>query len=45
MFKDEQANVHDEEGSGQQSVVSDDLVQSFGKKKCERPRFSFRNLV
>jgi hypothetical protein len=28
MFKDGQTNVHDEEGSGQSSVVSDDLIQN-----------------
>jgi transposase len=32
MFKDGRTNVHDEERSGQPSVVSDDLVQSVDQK-------------
>jgi hypothetical protein len=32
MFKDGRANVHNEEPSGQPSVVSDDLVQSVDQK-------------
>jgi hypothetical protein len=36
MFKDGHTNVHNEEQSGQPSVVSDDLVQSAGQKNCER---------
>jgi hypothetical protein len=40
MFKDGRTNVHDEERSGQPSVVSDDLVQSADQKICERQRFT-----
>jgi hypothetical protein len=36
MFKDGRMNVHDEERSGQPSVVCDDLVQSVDQKICER---------
>jgi hypothetical protein len=32
MFKDGRTNVHDEERSGQPSVVCDDLVQSVDQK-------------
>jgi transposase len=39
-FKDWQTNVHDQERSGQPSVVSDDLVQSVDQKICERQRFA-----
>jgi hypothetical protein len=40
MFKDGQTNVHDEERSGQPSVVSDDLVQSTDQKICGRWHFT-----
>jgi transposase len=40
MFKDGQTNVHDEERSGQPSVVNDDLVQNFDQKLCERQSFT-----
>jgi transposase len=40
IFKDGRTNVHDEERSGRPSVVSDDLVQSFDQKVCERRRFT-----
>jgi hypothetical protein len=43
MFKDEQTNVHDEEQSGQPSVVSDWLVQSVDQKICERRHHNFGN--
>jgi hypothetical protein len=36
MFKDGRTNVHDEEGNGRPSVVSDDFVQSVDQKICER---------
>jgi hypothetical protein len=39
MFKDGQTNVHDEQRSGQPSVVSDEL-QSVNKKICERWYFT-----
>jgi hypothetical protein len=39
MFNDERINVHDEERSGQSSVLSDDLVQSVDQKICERQNF------
>jgi hypothetical protein len=46
MFKDGRTNVHDEEGSGRLSVVSDDLVQSVDQKICERrPLHNFRTFV
>jgi hypothetical protein len=32
MFKDGRTNVHDEKRSGQQSIVSDDLVKVLNKK-------------
>jgi hypothetical protein len=32
MFKDGQPNVHNEEQSGQPSVLTDDLAQNFGQK-------------
>jgi transposase len=35
-FKGGRTNVHDEERSGQPSVVSDDLVQNADQKICER---------
>jgi hypothetical protein len=44
MFKDGQTNVHDEERSGQPSVVSDDLVQSVDQNICERQRFTISEL-
>jgi hypothetical protein len=40
MIKDGRTNVHDEEGCGRPSVVSDDLVQSVDQKICERRRFT-----
>jgi hypothetical protein len=36
MFKAGRTNVHDEEQSGQPSVVSDDFVQSVDQKICEK---------
>jgi hypothetical protein len=46
MFKDGRTDVHNEEGSGQPSVLSDDLVQSVDKKKknCKRLRFTVSEL-
>jgi hypothetical protein len=44
MFKDGQTNVHDEEGSGWPSVVSDDLVQSVEQNICERRCFAISEL-
>jgi hypothetical protein len=44
MFKDGQTNVHDEDWSGQPSVVSNDLVQSNDQKICERQRFTISEL-
>jgi hypothetical protein len=44
MFKDGLTNVHDEERSGQSSVVSNDRVQNVGQKNCERRRFSITEL-
>jgi hypothetical protein len=46
MFKDGRGRtgVHDEERSGQLSVVSDYLVQSVDQKICERQRFTFSKL-
>jgi hypothetical protein len=44
MFKDGRTNVHDEEQSGQPSVVSEDLVQSIGQKICERRHFTILEL-
>jgi hypothetical protein len=45
MFRDGQTNVHNEEGSGWLSVVSDDLVQSVDQKICERWRFTVLELL
>jgi hypothetical protein len=45
MFKDGWTNVHDEEQSGWPSVVSDDLLQSVGRKICERWRFTISELT
>jgi hypothetical protein len=45
MFKDRQANAHDEEQSGQPSAVSDDLVQSVEQKICERQHFTILELL
>jgi hypothetical protein len=44
MFKDGRTNVHDEERSGQLSVVSD-LVQSVDQKICESRRFTVSDLL
>jgi hypothetical protein len=44
MFKDGQRNVHDKEGSGLPSVVSDNLVESVDQKICERRRFTISEL-
>jgi hypothetical protein len=44
MFKHGQTNVHDEEGSGRPSVVSDDLVHSVDQKICERRHFTISEL-
>jgi hypothetical protein len=44
MFKDGWTNVYDEEQSGRSSVVSDDLVQNFDQKICERQRFTISEL-
>jgi transposase len=44
MFEDGQTDVHDEERSGQPSVVRDDLVQSVDQKTCERWRFTISEL-
>jgi transposase len=40
MFKDGWTNVHDEEQSSQPSIVSDDDLQYFDQKICERQRFT-----
>jgi hypothetical protein len=45
MFKDGRTNVHDEDQSGQPSVVSDDLVQSVDKKICEKQHFTISELL
>jgi hypothetical protein len=45
MLKDGQTNVHNEERSGQPSVVSDGLVQSVDQKICERRRFTISELL
>jgi hypothetical protein len=37
-------NVHDEEQCGQQSVVSDDLVQSVDQKRFSNDRFTISEL-
>jgi hypothetical protein len=45
MFKDRggEKNIHDEQGSGRPSVVSEDLVQSIDKK-TEKRRFTISEL-
>jgi hypothetical protein len=45
MFKDGQTNVHDEQQSGQPSVVSDNLVWSVDQKICERWPFTISELL
>jgi hypothetical protein len=40
MIKDGRLNVQDEERSGRQSVVSDDLGQDVDQKICERRLFT-----
>jgi hypothetical protein len=40
MFKDGQKIVHNEEKSGQPSVVRDDLTQNVDQKICERQHFT-----
>jgi hypothetical protein len=45
MFIDGQTNVHDEEQSGQPSVVSDDIVQSVDQEVCERQCFTIPSLL
>jgi transposase len=45
MFKDQRTNVHDEERSGQPSVVSDDLVKEVDQKNCERWHFTISELL
>jgi hypothetical protein len=45
MFKDGRTNVHDEERSGQPSLVRDDLVQSVDQNVCERQRFTIPPLL
>jgi transposase len=44
MFKDGRTNAQDEERSGRQSVVSDDLVQNVDPEICERQRFTISEL-
>jgi hypothetical protein len=44
MFKDWRTNVHNEEQSGQPSVVSDDRVRSVDQKICERWHFTISKL-
>jgi hypothetical protein len=44
MFKDERTDVHNEEQSGQPSIVSDDLVRSVDQKICERWCFTISEL-
>jgi transposase len=44
MLKDGQINIHDEERSGRQSVVSDDLVQIVDQNICERRHFTISEL-
>jgi hypothetical protein len=38
-------NVHDEEQSGQPSVMNDDLVHSVNQKICERRFHNFKNFM
>jgi hypothetical protein len=45
MFKDGQTNVHDQERSGQPSVVTDDLVQIVDKNLWKTALHNFRTLV
>jgi hypothetical protein len=45
MFKDRRTNVHDEEQSGQPSVVSDDIVPSVDQEVCERQRSTIPSLL
>jgi transposase len=45
MFKDGWTDVHDEEQSGQPSVVSDGLVQSVEQRICERWHFTISGLL
>jgi hypothetical protein len=45
VFKDERADVHNEEWSVQPSVVDDDLVQSVDQKIYERGRFTISELL
>jgi hypothetical protein len=40
MLRNGRTNVHDDEQSGQPSVVNDDLVQSVNKKIRENWRFT-----
>jgi hypothetical protein len=44
MIKDGRINVHDEEQSGQPSVVSDHIVQNVDQKICERWCFTMSEL-
>jgi hypothetical protein len=45
MFKDGQTNVHDEERSGQPSVVSNDLVQTIDQTIYENQRCTISQLL
>jgi hypothetical protein len=45
MFKNGHTNVHDEDWSGQPSVVSDDLVESVDQKICEIRRLTISELL
>jgi hypothetical protein len=44
VFKDERANVRDEERSCRPTVVSDDLVQSVDQQICEKGLSQFQNV-
>jgi hypothetical protein len=45
MFKDGRTNVHDEERSGQPSIVSDDLVQSVDQISVKDGASQFQNFL
>jgi transposase len=42
MFKDGRTNVHNEERNGRPSAVSDNFIQSFDQKNCERRHFTIQ---
>jgi hypothetical protein len=45
MFKNGRTDVHNEEQSGQLSIVSEDLVQSVDQEICERRCFTISELL